>query len=446
MFRWKPLLTTVLCTSMVATVAACGGNESSEATSPNSSDSLPAASVKPKEPFTMSVYSAGTTQEEFDSRYGDVLKRQFPHITFRFLTNTPGNKIEEIVVTGEVPDLIRTDLPTFKNRYLDLGIGEDLMPYINKYKYDLTRFTDSFIQELKNYTGDGKLYGLPVPAYLPSVLYYNKSLFDKFGVAYPKDGMTFDDVYEVAKKMTRTEAGVTYRGFSVNLNSVLRENPYSLPILDPNADKLASPEKWQHLFTNLKRFFDIPGNGINKTLAEEMNAFAGGNVGMSLNQFSTFLKLPDTFEWDMVAVPTLEGAPKRVIQRGPAYWTIANTSKHKDEVFEVIMAMLSDEVQLNDSKQGLPPTVKKKEIADALGSEHPVFKTKNLKAVSFYPPTDPLPRRSASLFDLDPIYQITPLTNNFIAYAQGTIDLNTALRLTEEQVLKKLAEEKAKVK
>jgi len=454
MFTWKKASSFAISCMLIVLLAACGGgnNEKTVDTAQNSGSVKPAETVKPtesakpKEPFALSVYAAAMTQEEFDKRYGEALKKKFPHITFTFLTNTPGNKIEEMVPRGEIPDLIKTDLPTFKVRYLDLGLGEDLNPYIAKYKYDLTRFNISFIQELKDYAGDGKLYGLPMPAYLPSVLYYNKTLFDKFGIAYPKDGMTFDEVYELAKKMTRTEAGTTYRGFSANLNSVLRENPFSLPVLDPTADKLAVPEKWQQLFTNLKRFYEIPGNTFNKTLADEANAFAGGNVAMAINQFSTLLKMPDTFEWNMVAVPTLEGAPKRTIQRGPAYWTIAKTSKYKDEAFEVMMAMLSDEMQLNDSKQGLPPTVNKKEIIDALGTEHPVFKTKNLKAISFYPPTDPTPRRSGSVFDLDPILQFTPLSNNFIEYVLGKVDVNTALRTTEEQVLKKLAEEKAKVK
>jgi multiple sugar transport system substrate-binding protein len=258
--------------------------------------------------------------------------------------------------------------------------------------------------------------------------------------------MTFDQVYDIAKMMTRSEAGTNYRGFSVNLNSVLRENPYSLPVLDPAADKLADPDKWQQMFTNLKRFYEIPGNSFDKTLADEANAFASGNVALAVNQFSTFVKLPDTFEWDMVSIPTLEGAPERVIQRGPAYWTIASTSKYKDEAFQVMMEMLSDEIQMNDSKQGMPTTLVNQEIIDALGTEHPVFKTKNLKAVSFYPPLEAAPRRDKGVFDLDAIYQTVPLTNNFIEFVTGKMDLNTALRTTEEQVLKKLEEEQAKVK
>jgi len=394
----------------------------------------------------MTIYVAAMKQEDFDSRYKGILAKQFPHITFKFETDTPGNKIEEKVVRGETPDLMKTDLPLFRFRYLDLGLGEDLTPYIAKYKYDMSRFNQSFVKELGDLTKDGKIYGLPAPPYIPSVLYYNKSLFDKFGVPYPKDGMTFDEVYELAKKLTRTEGGTTYRGFSVNLHSVLRENPFSLPILDPAKDALADPVKWQQLFSNLKRFYEIPGNDFNKTFADEANVFNNGTSAMEIDQLSTLLKLPDTFEWDVVSIPTLTGAPQRVIQRGPGYWTMANTSKHKDEVFEVMMALSSDEVQMSESRLGMPTTLVNKEIQAALAQDFPLLKTKNMKAATYYPPTDPVPKRDQNVTNVDPAQQLVPVYKYFIEYVTGKTDLNAALRMIEEENLKLIEAEKAKKK
>jgi multiple sugar transport system substrate-binding protein len=60
---------------------------------------------------------------------------------------------------------------------------------------------------------DGGTYGMPVST-TSGALFHNKDLFDKFGVPYPKDGMTWDVLYELAKKMTRNEGGVQYKGFT----------------------------------------------------------------------------------------------------------------------------------------------------------------------------------------------------------------------------------------
>ena len=46
-----------------------------------------------------------------------------------------------------------------------------------------------------------QLYGLPFRNDY-YVLYYNKTLFDKAGVEYPKHDMTWDEYRELAKKMT----------------------------------------------------------------------------------------------------------------------------------------------------------------------------------------------------------------------------------------------------
>lgn len=47
---------------------------------------------------------------------------------------------------------------------------------------------------------DGKYYGIPFRA-TQSVVYYNKDMFDKAGVEYPKDDWTLDEYIETARKM-----------------------------------------------------------------------------------------------------------------------------------------------------------------------------------------------------------------------------------------------------
>ncbi|WP_176705928.1 ABC transporter substrate-binding protein [Paenibacillus hemerocallicola] len=401
---------------------------------------------KPKQPYTMMIHGGGVSAEEFDQRFRSVIEKKFPHITFEYASNGKGTNMTDLVSAGNVPDIVRTDTPTLRTGYLDLGLGYDLTELVKSFNYDTNRFNKIFMNEIYEAGGSKALYGLPVPPYFPHVLYYNKDIFDKFGVAYPKDGVTWDEVYELAKKLTRTDNGTTIRGFSFNAMSALRDNTYSLPILDPNEDKLANMDQWKSIFDNFKRFYEIPGNKHEKTVSLENTAFNKGNVAMQANQHSPYLNLPAELNWDYVAYPTMQGGLKLTPQRGPAYWAISQTSKHKDEAFEVIMEMLSDEVQLADSKRGMPATVNKTEIHDALGQDNPVFKGKNMKVIQYYPPASYSPKRKNGLVDVPLATQQRVIGDTFVDLVSNGTDVNTALRKLDEQLKTELANEKAKAK
>lgn len=65
--------------------------------------------------------------------------------------------------------------------------------------------------------GQGHLFAL-APTFSASVLYYNKGIFDKAGVAYPTDGMTWDELFALAGKVTKTSKQAEGRiyGFSMS--------------------------------------------------------------------------------------------------------------------------------------------------------------------------------------------------------------------------------------
>lgn len=430
-----------LCIGLVGLVSlsACGGGGSSGSQESKEAD-------KPKQPYTMVIHGGGVTAEEFDQRFRAVIEKKFPHITFEYASNGKGTNMTDLVAAGNIPDVIRTDTPTLKTSYLDLGLGYDLTELVKKYRYDTTRFNKVFMNEIVEAGGSQALYGLPVPPYFPHVLYYNKDIFDKFGVAYPKDGMTWDEVYELAKKLTRTENGTAIRGFSFNAMSGLRDNASSLSILDPNEDRLANMDQWKAIFDNFKRFYEIPGNRHEKTVSLENTAFNKGNVAMQANQHSAYLNLPPELNWDYVAYPIMQGGPKLTPQRGPAYWAISQTSKHKEEAFEVIMEMLSDEVQLADSKRGMPATVNKTDILNALGQDNPTFTGKNMKAIQYYPPASYSPKRKSGLVDVPLATQQRAIGDTFIEVVNSGTDVNTALRKLDELLKTELANEKAKAK
>lgn len=425
-----------LLAAMMAVAGCSGGDKPAE----------PSATVqeKPPEPFKMMIYAAGVKPEEFDARFRSSLEKKFPHITFDYQTNTTGNAIANKVAQGDIPDIIRTDTPSMKASYLDLQLGYDLSEMVKKYKYDLNRFVPSFVQDNIATGQTGALYGLPVPPYFPQVLYYNKDHFDKFGVSYPKDSMSWDEIYEIAKRVTRIDGNKTIRGYTGALSTQLRDNAFSLPILDPAKDGLADHETWKKIFANYLRFYSIPNNEIQNTPALESGLFAKGESAMHLGQHNIYYVVPPEVNWDIVSSPTMKDGPQRMGQRTPAYWSITQQSKHKDAAFQVIMHMLSDEIQMEDSRQGITTTLVNKEIQNALGKGHPIYSSKNMKALLLYPPTDPTPKRQAGKTDVGGSTQDNLLQQQFIKIAQNKVDLNTGIRELDELLKKEVEKERSK--
>jgi multiple sugar transport system substrate-binding protein len=68
--------------------------------------------------------------------------------------------------------------------------------------------------ELSLFTHNGKLYGFPRDNGT-EVIFYNKALFRKAGLPYPKDDWTWDDLRSLARTLTvRTGNRVSQYGFA----------------------------------------------------------------------------------------------------------------------------------------------------------------------------------------------------------------------------------------
>jgi multiple sugar transport system substrate-binding protein len=441
--KWK---TGMIGMSLAVLLSACSGGGASP--QPDASGETPKPAEKPPEPIELKIHASGVAEQEFDTRFKEVLQKKFPHIKIVWLpTNGTANTIQEYVARGEIPDIIRNISSTVHTNYLNMGLAYDLREMVSKYKYDLSRFNPIFIDGFIKLSGQsGELYGLPVSPFFSRVLYYNKDVFDKFGQPYLKDGMTWDEVYEVARKLSRVEDGVTYRGFSGNVATYLTYNEYSLSTLDPAKDELSSFDTWKKIFDNYIRFYQIPNNPIAATLADEQNAFKNGTVAMHADIYSPYLDLSMVKNWDMVSIPIIEGAPKKVGIFPPGYLLLTKQSKHKDEAFQVMMEMLSDDVQMKDARNGFLPTVANKNMMAALGQDNAVYKTKNMKAVGHYEFAPIRPAREKGKTVIDTGVADTHLRNAFFDAAQGKGDANTVLRRTDELLKQEVEKEKSKTK
>lgn len=118
------------------------------------------------------------------------------------------NKITVMLAGGDTdPDVIMVKDADTQVAMKEKNQILDLTDYIAKDGVDLSLYNGA-AEQLQM---DGKQYTLPFRRDW-YVLYYNKDLFDKAGVAYPSDDMTWDEYEALAKQMTSGEGSAKVYG------------------------------------------------------------------------------------------------------------------------------------------------------------------------------------------------------------------------------------------
>ena len=165
------------------------------------------------EPVKLKVYffQPGFLDTDFQAKFLPYLEKKFPHISYELMNPTKGVTFQDFVAASDIPDIIfagEKEVPQLSV----LGVPEDLNAMIKEYKVDMNQFEPIATKTIKNYSDKGETLAL-VYALQYYATFYNKDIFDKFGVSYPKDGMSWDDLIELGKKLTRNEGGVQYMDF-----------------------------------------------------------------------------------------------------------------------------------------------------------------------------------------------------------------------------------------
>jgi multiple sugar transport system substrate-binding protein len=447
--KWTTLSLATIMTLAMA-LSGCGGN-SSEATDGNSPGTASSGNVKQaepqvsKDPVTLKVWINATLSDaEFAQLWQEPVKKKYPNITLEMVRQDKDHTLPAMIAAQEVPDLLYTNTNTITQRILDPGLATDLVPYIKKFNFDLNRLDPTIAESVKSYGSKGEIYGIPFTL-VNSALWYNKDIFDKFGVGYPKDGMTWEDTYQLATKVTRNSSGVDYYGlqpFDViwHLASQL-----SIPVTD-KSDKAVISDKWGDVFRYAMKVFEIPGNKP-KTFAGGINRFTGDQntamftfwVGNMIAKFSEMESKGLSMNWDVAQLPFFPESKNMNMQTEFHQFFLTSTGKHKDQAFQVIQVLTTDEVQTHASKMGRVTVLKNPDIDKVYASDLPWVKGKNLQSIF-----KSKPAKLVSNNDRYSRWVLDELNKSFTQVHDGKVsDINTALRQAGEAANKRIAEDQA---
>ncbi|GAA3406308.1 extracellular solute-binding protein [Paenibacillus hodogayensis] len=415
-------------------VSACG---TSPAGTPSTVDGKPgdeAQQKKTQEPVELHLYSlSGQNIDWFDNTYGKYLYPKFPHITFKLHFPAESSITDYIGSKGPL-DIAFGAYTAFHTSMLNLNLQNDITDLIKKDKFDLNRIEPTVV-ELQRQLANGGIYGLP--AFVgTSGLYYNKDLFDKFAVPYPKDGITWDEVYDLATRLTRSDGGVQYYGFANDNLSYLQVNQYSLDLVDPKTFKASfETDPWKKIVQTMTKFMTIPNVDVAQATVANFNT--KGTVAMATNYTGCcgFTPGEGVKNWGVVRIPDFPDIPNVGPQVFPNYWYMSSTSKHRDAAFEVMKFIISDEFQTSLNSRGLATALNDPKMYLNYGKDFPKYNGQNVTAL--FPKHAKM--SNITEFQVVAAQQLNAALTNI---ATKGVDLNTALREAAEATNKKIEETK----
>ncbi|CAG7656960.1 ABC transporter substrate-binding protein [Paenibacillus allorhizosphaerae] len=391
-------------------------------------------------PVTLRMYQlvAALSDDEFRDFMVEPLKKKYPHITLELVRSDKDNSIENLIAANHFPDLIFT-ASNFLFNSVKYSLPMDLNELIKKNNMNVNRFDQTAIEDIKAFSDKGELLALPFSTNF-SIMLYNKNIFDRFGVAYPKDGMTWEEVIAIAKKVEREDGGTQYRG--INPWDVRKfATPLSLPVVDPKTGKaILNTDGWKKAYQYMKAITDI-SSGNNKYPSFQKD----GTLAMFTSYgdiFGDIEKQAQTpagmqFDWDFTTMPSFKEAPGYGFRSLSHDLAISSTSQHKEEAFKVIQFLTSDELQLTLTKRGIRfPAIDDQKLKDAFGAFSPILKGKNMQAIfKTKNAKNPIP----TLYD---DFAVSELNAAFTKVKDGKADINTALREAEDLANQKIATQK----
>lgn len=192
-----------LALSLVITVTGCGSQSSEKPAS-----SAQGGSAQEKVKITLGMHVANVKDQE-PATYGvvEAFMEQNPNITVEIQGTEQSEHLKKMKMMAQsdtLPDVFWI-LPAPAKELEQAGMLLDLSDFIKQNNDIATSFYPNM---LNAYQVDGKQYGLP---YQPLVtgLWYNKSLFDKYGLKVPE---TYEDLLAAAKVFKQNQIVTIAKG------------------------------------------------------------------------------------------------------------------------------------------------------------------------------------------------------------------------------------------
>lgn len=302
--------------------------------------------VEPAEPVEITYYtfSASPNYMEQLGQMIQLFEASHPNIKVKVETapfDQYFTKLQTLVAGGTAPDVFELNYENFVT-YADKGLLLDLSPMMTA---DTTLNPDVYSERANSaFSYNGMQLGLPA-SFSTVVLYYNKDLFDKAGVAYPTADWTWADAVEAGQKLNDPANGVwgLYSGVHFwEFYKKAAQNNCKFFNDDKTEVLINSPECVQALQTmvDMVNQDKVIPSSADMAGQSDGDMFLAGKLAMDVSGIWMFGSYKDApFQWDIAMEPGMANKATHFFANGVSAFA---ATKHSAEAYEWIKFFTSD--------------------------------------------------------------------------------------------------------
>jgi len=351
----KHVVLILLAVALALSLGACAREESPTIT-PEPEDTY---TPEPEHPITITWSFWGDPWEvDVNKRVIKVFEADYPNIKVEILHEpwlTYFDMAEEWLTGDSPPDVMFLEyIPIYAAR----GILENLDSYIQRDDYDLADFYPGL---LRVFTHQNSLYGFPRDNDT-KVIFYNKTLFDEAGLSYPVCDWTWEDLRQMAIKLTKKESSeIKQYGFAYEPDVWWRlwvwqnggeiyDDDFSPGQTLLNSSEAIDAIQFLTDLTNVDRvtpLYEVQRTslGIGQLFQNDKLAMAFGNHAL----IPGFAATPG-LRWDVVCLP--QGKYRVNVADGAGY-VITNGSRNKEAAWTFLKWLESPKGQAIFTESGI---------------------------------------------------------------------------------------------
>lgn len=280
-------------------------------------------------------------------------------------STTAEQSLQTRIAAGDPPDIVGPVGTRGANAFQ--GLFLDLEPYIEESGYDLSIYDPSAVEYYRDQFG---LTALPFAVY-PSVIFYNRDLFDEAGLTYPphKVGEPYegkdwdvDALTELAIELTVDANGnaasspdfdpenIVQFGYAEQWTEFSPRAEWTMfgagNFIAEDGKTAVIPNHWRAaadwFYSGIWEKHFIPNNAyINSDLLAAGNIFDSGNVAMAHSHLWYTCCNSNVPNWDVAVMPSYNGQITAKLHADT--FRILKSTKNPAEAFEVLTYLLNSE-------------------------------------------------------------------------------------------------------
>ena len=277
-------------------------------------------------------------------------ERENPDIKIEFM-HIPQNyfqKLHLLFASKKAPDVI-----FLNNHYLPVYANAGLLRKFEDSDFEKDAFYPKALAAL---SWQGNCYAVPRDI-STLVIFYNKDIFKKHNLPYPKDGWTMDEFLSDAEKLTSVpdvfgvsfeEDVLFYLPYLMSFGGGILSDDLSVDISDTK-ESLAG----LNFYADLRKRYHVAPLKNESASATMAQMFMQGRLGMYLSGRWIVPKFREevNFDWDVVSFPA--GPAGSITPLDASGWAISADSDNPDAALKLVKYLSSKKVSDDFTKSGL---------------------------------------------------------------------------------------------